>query len=117
VKGFESEVVGPKGEWYRKVRDRVSQVKHGWPEAKVVELLGEPDEIGDDSSNQSRHLQELMENVAGGPTLIAYGDKIPSDRILRYRDPFRPRKTYVFTIKNGAVRSIGEDTVSAQQDG
>ena len=112
VKDFPARVDGPLGPWFKKVREAVSQVQPGTPRAAVLEALGPPDAIGHNAQGAGGQLQELMENVAGGETLIRYGDKEPFTEVLLYRDPYRPRRWYAFGAREGVVDAAWQESVS-----
>jgi hypothetical protein len=110
MKGFPLQVDGPMGPWYRKVNEMVANVQVGDTKSRLVELLGEPDEIRGGTHHPGQALQELMENVAGGPTVLHYGSKDGYDEILVYRDPYRLPKSYVFAIGNSMIAAIWRET-------
>jgi hypothetical protein len=113
VKGFPENVDGPLGPWFKRVREAVAQVRAGAPRDQVIAQLGPPDEVRRDATSAGGQLQDLVENVAGGPTAMRYGDKVPVPETLVYRDPYRPRKRYLFGLRDGVVYSSWEET-SAQ---
>ena len=113
MKGFPQTVDGPLGPWFKRVQEAVSTVEVGATRHGVLAALGPPDEVQRYTAGPGKQLQELMENVAGGETLFRYGDKEPFAEILRYQDPYRPRRWYAFGIRQGVVDAIWRDTMSA----
>ncbi|MCE9556820.1 MAG: hypothetical protein K8T91_26020 [Planctomycetes bacterium] len=103
MKGFPDKCDGPLGPWMKLVREHVNQLVEGDTKARVLDLLGEPDVIRDGSNSPVKQLQEMMEDVAGGPTLIQYGSTESFDEILVYHDPCRPTCRYVFAISRGHI--------------
>ena len=103
MKGFPASIDGPIGSWYQKVNQAVAGIDVGLPKIRLLELLGEPDQILAGNNHDGRWVQKLMENVAGGPTLISYGSKEDFDEILVYHDPYRTRISYHFAISDSIV--------------
>jgi len=99
-----------RGQQYRLVRETIARVSVGSSVQHVIEVLGEPDRRGGAELDGPHHLQTLMTNVAGGETRIRYGSDRPVEEVLVYQDPFRPRRRYVFGVREGAVCSRWEET-------
>jgi len=110
MKGFPLKPEGPMGPWYKKVNDLVAQTRQGDSKARLIELLGPPEVTVSGANSSPQHLQNIMEDVAGGPTLIQYGSKENYDEVLDYKDPFRPRVHYIFGMKGGEVVAKWRDT-------
>jgi hypothetical protein len=114
MKGIPFEPGCSKGQQYRLVRKAVARVPVGASVQHVIEVLGEPDVRGGAELDGSRHFKALMTGVAGGETLIRYGDDRPVEEVLVYQDPFRPRRRYLFGVRGGAVCSRWEETSQPQ---
>ena len=112
MKGFPDSVDEPLGPWFKKVREAVDSVRVGDSRERLVECLGAPDEVRQDAVSGGGQLQSLLENVAGGETLIQYGDKDPFPETLVYRDPYRPRRLYVFGLRDGMVYAQWQETIA-----
>lgn len=112
MKGFSPTVDGPLGPWLKRVQEAVSQIEVGTPREALLAALGPPDEVQRETAGPGKQLQELMENVSGGETLLRYGDKQPFAEILRYQDPYRPRRWYSFGVRQGVVDAVWRDTMS-----
>lgn len=110
MKGLPDNVDGPLGPWLKKVREAVASVGVGDSRERVIERLGLPDEVRHDSVSAAGALQGLLDDVAGGRTLIGYGDNVPIPEILVYIDPYRPRRRYLFGIRAGIVDSTWQET-------
>jgi hypothetical protein len=113
MKGFTDGVDGPLGPWFKKVHEAVGVVQVGDSRERVIECLGPPDEVQHDAVRAGGQLQGLLESVAGGDTLIRYGDKSPLPETLVYRDPFRPRRCYLLGIRAGVVHTAWQETASS----
>ena len=113
MKGCPDEVSGPMGPWLRKVRDRVALVRMGSGRSALIDLLGEPDEVRPDGRGPAAQLQETLEGIAGGPTLIQIGDTAEYEEILVFRDPYRPRRRYAFAFQAGVVTRRWEETTTS----
>src|SRR5450756_1523192 len=98
-----------KGQQYRLVREAVARVSVGASVQHVIEVLGEPDLRGGAELDGPHHFQALMSDVAGGETRIQYGNDRPAEEVLVYQDPFRPRRRYLFGVREGAVCSRWEE--------
>ena len=103
MKGFPPSSDGPLGKWYQRINRTIAEVVIGTPKSKVIDLLGEPDENRPDTVSAGAEWQHLMESVAGGPTLIGYGNTTPIEEVLIYRDPYRTR-AYCYGIHNDCVQ-------------
>ena len=114
MKGFPSRVDGPLGPWHKKVNQAVAGVRVGDAREKVIECLGAPDEVLHDVVSAGGELQALLEQVAGGDTLIRYGEKDPLPETLVYRDPYRPKRRYLYGIRAGVVAAAWQDTTSIE---
>jgi hypothetical protein len=99
-----------KGHQYRLVREAVARVPVNATVQGVIEVLGEPDLRGGAELDGPYRFQELMSDVAGGDTLVRYGNDHPVEEVLVYQDLFRPRRRYLFGIRDGAVCSRWEET-------
>jgi hypothetical protein len=91
------------GPWFAKVNAAVALVGVGDTAARLIDLLGPPDEVRRDAGGPGRQLQSMMQEVAGGPTSIQYGGSIAIPEVWVYRDPYRPRKRYAFGLRDGAI--------------
>lgn len=112
MKGFPERVDKPLGPWFKKVREAIASVEVGDSRERVVECLGPPDDVRHDAVSAGGQLQSLLENVAGGETLIQYGDKGPFPEVVVYCDPYRPRRCYAFGMRDGVVHAMWQETVS-----
>jgi hypothetical protein len=112
VKNMPAIATGPLGPWYKRVNAAVAEVSEGDTRAAVVAKLGEPDEIRIQQQGPAAQLQEMMEGLAGGATLIRYGQVEPFEETLVYVDPYRPRIRYAFAIAAGVVASLWQERVS-----
>lgn len=117
MEGFTNLVEGSLGPPLNKVRAAVARVRVGDSRERLIECLGPPDEVRLGAVSAGGRLQGLLENVAGGDTRIRYGDKRPLEETLVYRDPFRPRRSYLFGIRAGVVQTIWQETASAAAGG
>jgi hypothetical protein len=112
MKGFPERPDGPVGPWLRRVNDAVALVSEGMSREAVVELLGVPDDIQVGGNDPSAPIQEAMEQLAGGPTLIQYGSTQKVEAVLSYNDPYRPRRRYRVVIRGGVVSSVQQHTLA-----
>ena len=113
MKGFPERVDEPLGPWFRRVREAIASVSLGDSRERVLECLGPPDNVRHDAAGAGGQLQSLLENVAGGDTLIQCGNKDPFPETLVYCDPYRPRRRYAFGMRDGVVHAMWQETVSA----
>jgi len=110
MKDFPSSVDGPLGLWLKRVNAAVAQARQSHSRAELLDVLGVPDQIVTKSSNSMKQLQELMEGVAGGPTIIQYGDNSEYTEVLVFRDPYRPNVQYMFGMRGEQIVSMWRET-------
>ena len=111
MKGFPEDPGGSRGPWYQRVNRAVGAVSKGCSKARLLELLGEPDRVEAGGASAPGDFQRVMESVAGGSTLIRYGNTEPTDEVLFYRDPYRPR-VYAFGMRSGVVETAWQEAAS-----
>ena len=105
MKGFPSEPVGPRGPWYKKVNEAVAEACNLSSERELLELLGHPDLIvGPDKQGPSSFFESIG-------SLFKFGDK-GAETTYVYRDPYRPRHRYNFSLVKGKVISNWRETVT-----
>jgi hypothetical protein len=111
VKGFPADPGGPLGPWLKRVNATVAMVRVGDSREAVEDALGPPDEVRTGGVGPSAAFQDLMEDVAGGPTLVQYGSKAEVEAVLVYKDPYRSRRRYIFVVNAGHVTDIHQEAV------
>ena len=114
MKGFPDEPIGPLGPLMLEINDRVRSIKRGMSRVELEQILGPPDRTERDAPHPTSAMQNLMEQISGGPTSIEYGSTEPVEALLFYRDPYRPRRRYAVALKGGFVSSVTTETRSVE---
>ena len=112
MKGLPDDPTGPRGPLMLEVNNRLRSIEQGMSREEVEQILGPPDRIEMDALHPTSEAQQLMEQVAGGPTLIQYGSTERVEALLLYRDPYRPRRRYAIALEGDLVTSVTTETRS-----
>ena len=91
MRDFPSQVSGPLGPWYKKVNAVIDAAYEAKTAAKLLAVLGEPDEIEGVSDDDRRAI---------GASAI---DPRYAGKYWVYVDPYRPRMRYRFGVSDGKV--------------
>jgi hypothetical protein len=93
----------PRGASYRRVNELIGGIPRVVSRQALIDRLGEPDEIREGQPNTPDEIQGLMNGLAGGESVIEWADPLGFEEILVYQDPYRPRRRYLFGVRNGSV--------------
>ncbi len=104
MKNFPINPDGPKGPWYKKVRETINIANALKSTEELVELLGEPVKIeGEEFKGPTAFLRSIG-------SIFKFGDQ-ESDTVYTYVDPYRPRNRYKFGLKKGKICSSWKEVV------
>lgn len=105
MKDFPGKLDGPKGQWYRKVNERIAEATACSTVEELVEVLGKPDKV--ERAEEVTTPSKFFESIG---SIFRFGDE-RAEEILTYVDPYRPRIRYRFGIVKGKVESTWQETV------
>jgi hypothetical protein len=104
MKGFPDNPEEPMGKWYKAVNARIAEAAECTSEAKLLDLLGEPDNV------EGEEVETPSGIFAGIGSILRFGQE-HGERVLTYVDPYRPRFRYMFSIVSGKIDSHWRVTV------